>query len=228
MEPWQAATLWPPPLWPPSSLTTCLPNGHTADARVGHDLWPLSAASGPSLLPTRQPENFPAEGAPRVTQEPFQCDKLLQESQDNSLSSFLPPCTIHKHGATLHDPPPPPPLALRLVQQTASPFSPSPFPLPCTPPRQACHTMGAEWLNCLWWSERQGTPLNPHRGMDSLSLSRFPCPLLLSQAQEGGWWLESGSCLQGQWWFSPLIIWSAGCSIDYWVNKIEIFACQRF
>lgn len=47
----------------------------------------------PPFSPLNNLKTFLLRGAPRVTQEPFQCDKLLREFRDNStlLSSFLPP-----------------------------------------------------------------------------------------------------------------------------------------
>lgn len=58
----------------------------------------------PPFSPLNNLKTFLLRGAPRVTQEPFQCDKLLREFRDNStlLSSFLPPPlrTTHKHRAT--------------------------------------------------------------------------------------------------------------------------------
>lgn len=56
-------------------------------------------------------------------------------------------------------PSPPPPFS-----DSSRPASPS----PALPQRSYNRN---EWLNCLWWSERQGSPLNLPKGMNSLSLS---------------------------------------------------------
>lgn len=166
----------------------CPANGHAAWAWVGRDLWPPLCYSKPLPVPNSATWKLSCyEGAPRVTQEPFQCDKLLHSRI--TLSSRLSLLPSLPHIQTLASPPLTDPhpvrailavvLLLWVMQHTASPLSLSVFPpniplvlssLPCTPPQLASPTMGSEWLNCLWWSERQGSPLNPNRGMNSLSL----------------------------------------------------------
>lgn len=85
-------------------------------------------------------------------------------------------------------PSPPPPFS-----DSSRPASPS----PALPQRSYNRN---EWLNCLWWSERQGSPLNLPKGMNSLSVPQLPADFQEKEREKESEWQrektpETTSCL---------------------------------
>ncbi len=139
----------------PRSPTPCTTSGLLTDAPLGFE----KAMTSDLLLPLLCLLKTLQLGAPfHVTQVLFWCDKLLWRTPyPPPQPSDLPRVLTLSWGPNSRGSPSPPP-----------PFS-KPSSLASPSPALPEHSYnGNEWLNCLWWSKRQGSPLNPPKGMNSL------------------------------------------------------------
>lgn len=144
---------------PPAAFPRKLNPPRPTDGRVtrvwkGHGLWPPPASAPPS-------KNSPARRPPPRNSSAILMWQIAPENP--------------RH---------PPPSGLRRIQsahcvlgpqQQGLLFPPSPPSTASASPALPRHGYNRnEWLNCLWWSERQGSPLNPPRGMNSSSVPLLP------------------------------------------------------
>lgn len=199
-EPWQALGFWTAPFTASFLCLSSCPSAYQQTYCAGMS---RPMAYDPSV-PLQAPPSSPLSDLKTLLQwrgppgnsRAIPMWQIALEFQDNSLLSVtlsLPSSHSHTH-KHLAAPPPipqePPSLCFSAGLSNRRPFlflTPfDPLPLTGTPPSLVWPTKRAEWLNCLWWSERQGSRRNPCKGMKSLSLSWIPSPLLLSWAGEGG------------------------------------------